>query len=90
MAPVRFQEAERALCRDGGVRLCQAGWGFVFVLKLGENSALLSLYAGTALLRNRVSFVAISFQWPLGTADLFWVELMVRRNRSDQDANRSP
>jgi hypothetical protein len=39
---VRFQEAERALCRDGGVGLCQAGWGFVFVLKLGENSALLS------------------------------------------------
>ncbi len=28
--------------RDGGVGLSQAGCGFVFVLKLGENSVLMS------------------------------------------------
>jgi hypothetical protein len=42
MAPVRFRQAERALCRDGGVGLSQAGCGFDFVLKFGENSVLLS------------------------------------------------
>jgi hypothetical protein len=42
MAPFWFREGECVLCRDGGVGLSQAGCGFVFVLKLGENSVLMS------------------------------------------------
>jgi len=40
--PSWFREEECALCRDGGVGLSQAGCGFVFVLKLRENSVLMS------------------------------------------------
>ena len=33
-APVRFRKGEFALCPDRGVGLCQAGFGFVFVLRM--------------------------------------------------------